>query len=346
MISSLSVPFKDSFKLDDASSIAFFSASVILDPCSLRFFSVEWIKVSAWFLTSTDSLFFLSSSLLASASFTIFSISSSFNPPEAWIWIFCSFPVPLSFAETLTIPLASISKVTSICGTPLGAGAIPTSSKLPNILLSVAISLSPWSTLIDTAGWLSSAVENTWLFLVGIVVFFSISLVDTPPKVSIPKESGVTSNNSTSLTSPWSTPAWIAAPIATTSSGLTLLFGSFPKKFLTSLNTFGILVIPPTIIISSISLAVIPASFKAVLQGGKVLAIKSSTSASSFALVIFKLMCLGPVLSAVIKGRLISVCSAEESSIFAFSEASFNLWSASLSDVRSIPLSFLNSAIR
>ena len=57
-------------------------------------------------------------------------------------------------------------------------------------------------------------------------------------------------------------------------------------------------------------------------------------------------MCLGPVLSAVIKGRLISVCSAEESSILAFSEASFNLWRASLSDVKSIPLSFLNSAIR
>ena len=43
----------------------------------------------------------------------------------------------------LEIPFASISKVTSICGTPLGAGAIPTNSKLPSNLLSVAISLSP-----------------------------------------------------------------------------------------------------------------------------------------------------------------------------------------------------------
>jgi hypothetical protein len=40
-MSSLSVPLRASFKLDDASSIAFFSASVIFDPCSLRFFSVE-----------------------------------------------------------------------------------------------------------------------------------------------------------------------------------------------------------------------------------------------------------------------------------------------------------------
>ncbi len=30
----------------------------------------------------------------------------------------CSLPVPRSLAETFTMPLASISKVTSICGTP------------------------------------------------------------------------------------------------------------------------------------------------------------------------------------------------------------------------------------
>lgn len=38
----------------------------------------------------------------------------------------CSRPVPLSLAETCTIPLASMSKVTSICGTPRGAGGMPT----------------------------------------------------------------------------------------------------------------------------------------------------------------------------------------------------------------------------
>ena len=45
----------------------------------------------------------------------------------------------------------------------------------------------------------------------------------------------------------------------------------------------------------------------------------------SLALVNFKLTCLGPVLSAVINGRLISVCVAEDNSILAFSAASFNL---------------------
>ena len=38
--------------------------------------------------------------------------------------IFCSLPVPLSIAPTETMPLASISKVTSICGKPRGAGGI------------------------------------------------------------------------------------------------------------------------------------------------------------------------------------------------------------------------------
>ena len=49
-------------------------------------------------------------------------------------------------------------------------------------------------------------------------------VVMTPPSVSIPSESGVTSSSSRSLTSPASTPAWIAAPTATTSSGFTPLW--------------------------------------------------------------------------------------------------------------------------
>jgi len=49
----------------------------------------------------------------------------------------------LSLAETFTIPFASISKDTSIYGTPLGAGGIPERSKFPSNLLSSAISLSP-----------------------------------------------------------------------------------------------------------------------------------------------------------------------------------------------------------
>ena len=56
----------------------------------------------------------------------------------------------LSLADTFTIPFASISKPTSINGTPRGAGGIPDKSNYPNNLLSVAISLSPWKTRIET----------------------------------------------------------------------------------------------------------------------------------------------------------------------------------------------------
>ncbi len=81
---------------------------------------------------------------------------------------------------------------------------------------------------------MSSAVVNTSVRLVGIVVLRSMSLVITPPLVSMPRLSGVTSSRSTSLTSPRSTPAWTAAPMATTSSGLTVLFGSLPVSDWTS----------------------------------------------------------------------------------------------------------------
>jgi len=114
-------------------------------------------------------------------------------------------PVDLSFADTFMIPLASISKVTSTYGCPLGAIGIPPNSKSPKHLLSTAISLSPWNTLIETLVWLSTAVESTYPFFVGIVVLRWIRRVNTPPRVSIPRDSGVTSNSKISLTSPVST---------------------------------------------------------------------------------------------------------------------------------------------
>ena len=140
-----------------------------------------------------------------------------------------------------------------------------------------------------------------------MVVFFSISLVNTPPNVSIPKDNGVTSKSKTSLTSPDKTPPCTAAPKATTSSGFTLLFGSLPKKFLTASMTFGILVIPPTKITSLISPAFRPASFKACLHGSIDLSIRSETRVSNFDLDSLMLRCFGPEASAVIKGRLTSV---------------------------------------
>ena len=76
------------------------------------------------------------------------------------------------------MPFASMSKATSICGMPRGAGGIPTSWNLPSVLLNAAISDSPWRTWISTDGWLSSAVVNVSDFFFGMVVFRSISVVE------------------------------------------------------------------------------------------------------------------------------------------------------------------------
>ena len=140
---------------------------------------------------------------------------------------------------------------------------------------------------------MSAAVENTWDFWVGIVVFESINFVKTPPIVSIPKDNGVTSNSNTSFTSPVSTPPWIAAPKETTSSGFTPLEGDLLKNFSTASWIAGILVEPPTKIISSISDVDKPALFKADLHGSIVLLTKSSINCSNLALVKLLTKCFG-----------------------------------------------------
>ena len=101
-----------------------------------------------------------------------------------------------------------------------------------------------------------------------MVVLRSMSLVMTPPSVSMPSDSGVTSRSRTSLTSPARTPAWIAAPMATTSSGLTPLCGSLPPNIaLTASTTAGMRVMPPTRMTSSMSPGLRPASLSAALTG-------------------------------------------------------------------------------
>ena len=253
----------------------------------------------------------------------MFLISSSESPEPDLISIFCSLPVPRSLAETLRMPLASMSNATSICGMPRGAGGMPVSWNLPSDLLYWAISRSPCSTWISTEGWLSSAVEKTSPLRVGIVVLRSISFVITPPLVSMPSVSGVTSSSSTSLTSPASTPAWIAAPTATTSSGLTPRWGSLPVSSLTFSCTAGMRVMPPTSTTWSISLTPLSlASSIAWRTGATTRSSRSEVSSASLARVRRVSRCLGPEESAVMNGRLICVSCVVESSIFAFSAAS------------------------
>ena len=288
----------------------------------------------------------MSSSENFSASSFSFSISSLESFEEDSIVIFASFWVPRSFAVTLMIPLASISNLTSICGTPRGAGGKSVRLKLPKETLSVAIGRSPWTTWIVTAVWLSAAVVKTLLLEVGIVVFLSISGSLTPPRVSIPKVKGVTSSKTISLaTSPAIIPAWIAAPIATASIGSTPDSAFFPITSLTNFCTRGILVGPPTITILCTSDGDNFASSNAFRIEGLQRSTIDPINSSSFALVILNSKFFAPLEGSwAIKGKLTSVSITVDNSILAFSAASLILVIAVESCVRSTPSFFLNSS--
>mmetsp|Transcript_2902 Transcript_2902/g.4769 ORF Transcript_2902/g.4769 Transcript_2902/m.4769 type:complete len:229 (+) Transcript_2902:846-1532(+) len=138
----------------------------------------------------------------------------------------------------------------------------------------------------------------------------------------------------------------MAAPIATTSSGLTPRDGAFPKKPSTFSCTLGMRDMPPTRITSFTSLVEIPASLMHFSHGPIVLCTRESTMPSNCAFEIFTLRCLGPVASAVMKGSETSVCASPSSSRFAFSAASRSRCMARLSPERSIDDSRLNSLSR
>ena len=66
-------------------------------------------------------------------------------PDDAVMVMCCALLVALSLADTFTMPFASMSKVTSICGTPRGAGGRPSSPNFPSRRLSAAMGRSPWN---------------------------------------------------------------------------------------------------------------------------------------------------------------------------------------------------------
>jgi hypothetical protein len=107
-------------------------------------------------------------------------------------------------------------------------------------------------------------------------VLRSIRRVNTPPKVSIPSERGVTSKEEHLLLHLSEHPLELQRQVLLLHQGFTPLCGSRPKKSLTVEITFGILVIPPTSTTSFISVVFRPASFRAFLHGSIVAAIRSS----------------------------------------------------------------------
>ena len=154
--------------------------------------------------------------------------------------------------------------------------------------------------MTSTLVWLSAAVEKIWLFFTGMVVFRSISLVNTPPMVSMPRDRGVTSSSSSPFTSPVRTPACRAAPMATHSSGLMPLKGSLPVKFFTASWTAGIRLEPPTSRTLLRSLGFRPASDMAWRTGPMVASTRWAVSSLNLARDRVTSRCLGPLASAVI----------------------------------------------
>src|SRR5664280_3922692 len=67
------------------------------------------MSASSAFFASIASRRFLSPALCDSASLTSFSTSFLSRPEDDVIVIFCSLPVPRSFADTFRIPFASMS---------------------------------------------------------------------------------------------------------------------------------------------------------------------------------------------------------------------------------------------
>ena len=138
----------------------------------------------------------------------------------------------------------------------------------------------------------------------------------------------------------------MAAPTATHSSGLMPLKGSLPVAFFTASCTAGMRVEPPTRMTLSMSLAVRDASESAWRRGLMVSSTRSAVSSLNLARVRVTSRCLGPEASMVMKGWLMFVLMTPESSILAFSAASFRRCMAWRSLDRSMPSVRLNSATR
>ncbi len=107
----------------------------------------------------------------------------------------------------------------------------------------------PGRTWIAIAVWPSLYVVNSCARDTGMVELRGMIFSVSPPIVSSPSDSGITSSSSqSSLRSrlPASLFACTAAPSATTSSGLRLVSGGWPKKAPTARRTCGMRVAPPT----------------------------------------------------------------------------------------------------
>ena len=175
--------------------------------------------------------------------------SSSDSPYEGLTEIDASTPELCSRAVTLSSPSASTWKVTRMRAAPATMGGMPRSSKRASERQSDTSSRSPWTTWMAMAVWPSLKVVNSWARATGMVLLRAITRSTSPPMVSRPSDSGITSSSSHSSSAvrlPASRLACMAAPSATTWSGSRLIRGSLPNRSATMRRTMGMRVAPPT----------------------------------------------------------------------------------------------------
>ena len=132
---------------------------------------------------------------------------------------------------------------------PATIGGMPRSSKRASERQSDTSSRSPCTTWMAIAVWPSLKVVKSCARAVGMVLLRGMMRSTSPPMVSSPSESGITSSSSSSSAPalPASALAWMAAPSATTSSGFRLVSGVRPNSSPTAACTRGMRVEPPTI---------------------------------------------------------------------------------------------------
>ena len=181
--------------------------------------------------------------------------------------------------------------VTSTASSPAFPGGTSIISSPRDRLLD-AKRLSPWSTFTRIFDWLSWAVYSLSVRLVGITVFRSIIGQKIPfsknpfshsRTTSVPRVKGQTSVKTTSLMASLRSfmAAWMAAPKATASSGLTFVSGRALNNFPTKRRITGLLVAPPTSTTLSMSDKRIWASERLRLTGWRIRP-SSSLQASSY----------------------------------------------------------------
>ena len=190
----------------------------------------------------------MSCAAVAKLSCSMAAICSSLRPYDGLTSMRASTPVVCSRALTVSSPSASTVKVTRMRAAPAAIGGMPRSSKRARLRQSATKSRSPCTTCKASAVCPSLNVVKSCAMAVGMVVLRGTMRSTSPPMVSMPSDSGMTSSSSKSPSGllPASWFAWMAAPSATTSSGFRLTSGGWPNNASTARRTTGMRVEPPT----------------------------------------------------------------------------------------------------